>query len=126
LGRRRYAVLATARADGRAHASPVAFVVADGAFWFAIVRGVRLRNLHACPWASVVVMEGEADEREAGERHRAVTVEGPVRLYEGEAFASARGRLDSLWVERHGHPPDWALAIIELRPERVFSHAAPE
>ena len=27
--------------------------------------------------------------------------------------------------ERHGHPPDWAVAMVELRPERVFSHGPP-
>jgi nitroimidazol reductase NimA-like FMN-containing flavoprotein (pyridoxamine 5'-phosphate oxidase superfamily) len=59
LGRRRYCVLATARPDGRAHAAPVAFVVAGGAFWFGTVKGLRLRNLRASPWASLVVMEGE-------------------------------------------------------------------
>jgi F420H(2)-dependent biliverdin reductase len=121
LERHRYCVLATGRPDGRPHASPVAFVVADGAFWIATVAGLRLRNLRATPWASVVVMEGEADEGEEGEPHRALTAEGPVTLHE---VAAAYVRLEAEWLRRHGHPPDWAVAFAELRPERVFSHAA--
>jgi nitroimidazol reductase NimA-like FMN-containing flavoprotein (pyridoxamine 5'-phosphate oxidase superfamily) len=112
-----YGVLATARADGRAHAAPVAFSVAEGAFWVASVEGLRLRNLRATPWASLVLFQGQR-----GERHRALTAEGPVVLYEDEAFAAARGRLDGAWTARHGKPPQWAVALLELRPERVFSH----
>jgi hypothetical protein len=121
LGGRRYCVLATAREDGRAHASPVAFVVARGAFWFGTVAGLRLRNLHATPWASIVVMEGE---EEGGDRlpHRALTAEGPTTLHEGAARDHAFAALRDAWLERHGREPDWAVALVELRPERLFSH----
>jgi hypothetical protein len=112
-----YGVLATARPDGRAHASPVAFSVEGEAFWIATVRGVRVRNLRAVPWASIVLSEGQ---REGA--HRALTAEGPVRLHEGADFATARARLDDDWARRHGHAADWATAFVELRPERVFSH----
>jgi hypothetical protein len=112
-----YGVLATARADGRAHAAPVAFSVPEGAFWVASVEGLRLRNLRATPWASFALFDGQR-----GERHRALTAEGAVVLHEGEAFAAARARLDGAWTARHGKPPDWAVAFLELRPERVFSH----
>ena len=121
LERHRYCVLATGRADGRPHAAPVAFVVADGAFWIATVAGLRLRNLRAMPWASVVVMEGDADEGEKGDAHRALTAEGPVALHE---VATVYVRLEAEWLRRHGHAPAWAVAFAELRPERVFSHAA--
>ena len=126
LGRRRYCVLATSRGDGRAHAAPVAFTVAAGAFWFATVDGLRLRNLRSTPWAALVVMEGERDEDEEGDEpfHRALTAEGPVVIHEGEAFSAAFEPLRQAWVARHGHPPDWAVALVELRPERLFSHAA--
>jgi len=126
LGRHRYAVLATARAEGRAHAAPVAFVLAAGAFWIGTVEGLRLRNLRATPWASLVVMEGQRDEGEPGNdpRHRALTAEGPVTLHEGDAFETAFAPLRDRWVARHGHPPDWASALIELRAERVFSHSS--
>ena len=112
-----YGVLATARPDGRAHASPVAFSVDGGAFWIATVLGLRVRSLRAVPWASFVLSEGQ---REGA--HRALTAEGPVRLHEDADFASARARLDDDWARRHGHAPDWASAFVELRPERVFSH----
>lgn len=126
LGRRRYCVLATARPDARAHAAPVAFVVAGGAFWFGTVEGLRLRNLRATPWASVVVMEGErdVDDPEHGEPHRALTAEGAVVLLEGDAFGRAFEPLRDRWIARHDHGPDWAVALVELRPERVFSYAA--
>lgn len=116
----RYCVLATARRDGRAHAAPVAFVVADGSFWIATVQGLRLRNLRATPWASVVVMDGDADEGEEGIPHRALTAEGSVVLHEVDALA----RFEKQWLDRHTDAPDWATAFIELRPERLFSHAA--
>ncbi len=116
----RYAVLATARGDGRAHAAPVAFVVADGSFWIATVQGLRLRNLRAIPWASIVVMDGDADEDEEGTPHRALTAEGPVVLHD----VAVLSRFEKQWVDRHTDAPDWATAFIELRPQRLFSHAA--
>ena len=121
LGRHRYCVLATARRDGRAHAAPVAFVVGADALWFATVSGLRLRNLRAVPWASLVVTEGGRDEVEP---HRALTAEGPVVLHEGDAFAREFERLRETWLGRHRSRPDWASALVELRPERVFSYAA--
>ena len=120
LADNRYAVLATARPDGRAHAAPVAFVVSEGSFWIATVEGLRLRNLRASPWASVVVMDGEADEGEEGKPHRALTAEGPVSLHD----VAVLERFEQHWLERHTDAPDWARAFIELRPERLFSHAA--
>ena len=121
LGRHRYCVLATGRADGRPHAAPVAFAVADGAFWFATVAGLRLRNLRATAWASLVVMEGQADAGADGEPHRALTAEGPVTLHE---VSAAYARVEPQWLERHGHAPDWAAAFAELRPARLFSYAS--
>jgi hypothetical protein len=44
-----------------------------------------------------------------------------VTLHE---VAAAHVRLKAEWLRRHGYPPDWAVAFAELRPERVFSHAA--
>jgi hypothetical protein len=125
LGAHRYCVLATGRPDGRAHAAPVAFVVAGGALWFGTVAGLRLRNLKAIPWASLVVMEGNRDADEPGDEppHRAFTAEGPIVLHEGEAFAAAFRPLTETWLARHGHEPDWAVALVELRPERVFSYS---
>jgi Pyridoxamine 5'-phosphate oxidase len=116
LGDVHYGVLATSRPDGRAHATPVAFSLAAGAFWIASVEGRRLANLRALPWASLVVFEGGRGE------HRALTAEGSVAIHEGTAFAAVREWLDDAWTERHAHPPDWAVALLELTPERVYSH----
>jgi Pyridoxamine 5'-phosphate oxidase len=124
LTRRRYGVLATARPDGRAHAAPVGFLVADGAFWIGTVEGRRLRNVRAHSWASLVVMEGDADPEVDGRPHRALTAEGPTTVHEGGAFASAYASLEDRWLARYGRAPDWAVALVELRPERVFSYAA--
>jgi nitroimidazol reductase NimA-like FMN-containing flavoprotein (pyridoxamine 5'-phosphate oxidase superfamily) len=112
-----YGVLATSRPDGRAHATPIAFSFEEGAFWIATVPGVRLRNLRKHPWAALVLTEGQRDGR-----HRALTAEGPVALWEGGEFEATRGRLDAVWAARHGRPPDWATAFIQLRPERVLSY----
>jgi hypothetical protein len=120
LERHPYCVLATSRADGRAHAAPVAFVVHDGAFWFATVAGLRLRNLAACSWAALVVMEGNADVGEAGQAHQALTAEGPVSLHEIGDWRL----FETEWLRRHTDPPTWAAALVELRPKRLFSHAA--
>lgn len=116
LGDVRYGVLATSRPDGRAHATPIAFTLAGAAFWVGSVEGRRLANLRALPWASLVVFDGGRGE------HRALTAEGAVAIHEGPALTAARERLDDHWTARHGHPPDWAAALLELRPERVFSH----
>jgi len=120
LDRHPYCVLATARADGRAHAAPVAFVIHDGAFWFATVAGLRLRNLKAQPWAALVIMEGDADVGEVGQPHVALTVEGPVVLHPIDDWHL----FETEWLRRHTDPPTWAVALAELRPERLFSHAA--
>lgn len=115
---RRYVVLATSRPDGRPQAAPVAFVVWNRAFWFASVRGARLRNLRAQPYASIVLMEGE------GPSHRAVIAEGPIVLHEVRDKGSIAAEFRARWTDRHGDAPTWAAAIIELRPKRLFSYDA--
>jgi len=116
LDQKRYAVLATGRRDGRPHAAPIAFSVWRGAFWIATVEGVRLRNLRSRPYASIVVTDG--DERA---RHRAVIAEGAVVIHEGAGAGEADRLFGENWRLRHGGDPTWAAAMIELRPERVFS-----
>jgi len=121
LERHRYCVVATSRADGRAHAAPVAYVVHDGAFWFVTVAGLRLRNLSAHAWAALVVMEGDADVGEVGRPHVALTAEGRTALHEIDDWRP----FETEWLRRHTDPPTWAAALVELRPERLFTHAAP-
>src|SRR5262249_889164 len=120
LGRHRYCVLATARPDGRAHAAPVAFVVHDDAFWFATVAGLRLRNVVAHGWAALSVIEGDADVGEDGQKHVGLTAEGKVLVHEVAEWRA----FEDQWLLRHSDPPTWAAAILELRPVRLFSHAA--
>ena len=117
LERKRYAILATVRPDGRPQAAPVAFHVKDGAFWIATVAGARVRNLKATPHAALVISEGERGN------HRAVRVEGPVTLHDEEALAAVRKKLDAAWEERQGGSlPEWAAAFIELSPESLYSY----
>ena len=116
LDRRRYAVLATGRRDGRPHAAPIAFSVFRDAFWIATVEGARLRNLRTRPYASLVVMEGDARAR-----HRAVIAEGPVIIHEGARIVETDPGFGNAWRARHGRAPNWAAAMLELRPKRIFS-----
>ena len=80
-------------------------------------------NVRARPWASLVVMEGDAPGS-ADPTHRALTAEGAVVLHEGSDFRRALAAVERRWVARHGRAPDWAVALLELRPERVFSYRA--
>ena len=116
LDRRRYAVLATGRPDGRPHAAPIAFSVWRGAFWVATVRGARLRNVSVRPYASIVIMEGDVRPR-----HRTVIAEGPVVVHERIGIMEAEPMFGQNWRLRFGSDPSWAAAMLELRPERVFS-----
>jgi hypothetical protein len=116
LDRRRYAVLATGRPDGRPHAAPIAFSVWRGAFWIATVRGARLRNLRARPYASIVIMEGDVRPQ-----HRTVIAEGAVLIHDGAGMGQADPLFGENWRMRFGNDPTWAAAMLELRPERVFS-----
>ncbi|HLJ61362.1 MAG TPA: pyridoxamine 5'-phosphate oxidase family protein [bacterium] len=116
LERKVYAVLATGRPDGRPHAAPIAFSVWGGAFWIATVAGTRLRNLRARPFASIVVADGDVRAQ-----HRAVIAEGPVVIHDGSELAGVSAEFAEDWRARHGSLPAWAAALLELRPERVFS-----
>ncbi len=116
LERKRYAVLASGGPDGQPHAAPVAFSVWAGAFWVATVAGARLRNLRARPYASIVITEGDVRAH-----HRAVIAEGPVKLHDAGDLTAVDPGLADQWRARHGALPTWAAALVELRPERVFS-----
>jgi nitroimidazol reductase NimA-like FMN-containing flavoprotein (pyridoxamine 5'-phosphate oxidase superfamily) len=113
LAESRYSVLATTTRRERPQARPVAFVVHGDAFWFAIVAGGRLRNVRRTPWVSVVISEGDAGA------HRGVVVDGPVTIHD-EPPADVR----AAWAAKQGSEPDWAVAWLELRPERLLSYAA--
>jgi Pyridoxamine 5'-phosphate oxidase len=106
-------VLATTRADGRPHAAPTSLVLHEQAVWFPTVSGaVRLANLIARPWASLVVMHG------AGSDHVMVTVEGPTAVMDAAADEVAGV------ADRFGRKLVWAAGWIRMAPEKIFSFAA--
>jgi nitroimidazol reductase NimA-like FMN-containing flavoprotein (pyridoxamine 5'-phosphate oxidase superfamily) len=113
LHERRYCVLATVNRQGHPVARPVAFTPFAGSFWFATVRGARLRNLQRTPWASVVIEDGDRGS------HRAVAVDGRVLLTDEPST-----QVVELWERRHRSRPDWAAAWFELQPRRLVSYAA--
>jgi hypothetical protein len=115
LEEKRYAVLGTGRRDGRPQAAPIAFSVWRGAFWIATVDGARLRNLRVRPYAAIVVMEGDTRRR-----HRALVAEGPVVVHEGTRVIDADPVFRGRWNAHHGGLPQWAVAMLELRPLRIF------
>lgn len=113
---RRYAVMATSRPDGRAHAVPVAFIHLDGRIWLGSAAETRhLRNLIQDPVMSLVVM-GPSDDDD----HVALIVEGEGRF--ASDIEAARAALDDVWSKRFGHGLEWADVIFELVPMKVFSH----
>lgn len=113
LEERRYCVLATTTGRGHAIARPVIFTVVEASFWFATVKGARLRNLERIPWASLVVEDGERGT------HRAVAVDGPVRITHRPA-----AELLDVWQARHGSRAEWAAAWFEVQPQRLMSYTA--
>jgi hypothetical protein len=117
LRRRRYAVVASTRANGRPHATPVAFVWHDGEVWLPAVEGaVRVRNVGATPWLSVVITEGDADD------HGVVVLEGPARVL---PLADAPASLADSIAAKGGEFPDWASVWLVVSPSRLLSYAAP-
>ena len=114
LDEMRYCVLATTTGQGRPQARPVAFIAFAEALWFGTGPGGRLRNVQREPWVSVVISDRD------GDAHRAVVADGPVLVCE----APPVGLLES-WELRFESRPDWATRWLELRPERLFSYAAP-
>jgi hypothetical protein len=73
--------------------------------------GILRSYVERTPWVSAVVSEGERD------RHRAVVADGPVTI----ASVPPDGLLDA-WEARFGSRAEWAVAWLELRPERVYSY----
>ena len=110
LDRRAYAVVSSARADGRPHAAPSLFYRRGTEFWLPTVAGsARERNVRAHPWLALTVTEGDHDD------HVAVLIEGPAAvLPPQEAPAEFRDR-----------PGDWAKVWLLLRAEKVLSYAEP-
>lgn len=109
LDRRAFAVVGSARADGRPHAAMSSYLRRDTTFWLPTVAGsVRERNLRGTPWLTMVITEGDRGE------HVVVILEGPAKVIApaevpDDVRSAARG--------------DWVDAWIRLKAERVLSYA---
>ena len=112
---RRYAVLATTRADGRPHAAPVSYAVADDAsIWLPTAAGaVRLSHVARQPWASFAAMEGEDED------HFVVLADVAVRTV---SLDDARAAAATGVVTLRDEP--WIHVWLVLTPSRVLAYAA--
>ena len=116
LARKRYAVLATTRPDGRPQAAPVGYALVGTKFVMALLSDAqRVRNLRHEPHASLVIDENE------GDRHGVVIVEGTTRMLQPlEAGLDMRAP----FRDDAGTLPDWIGILVVLTPERLLSYAA--
>ena len=114
LARKRYAVLATTRPDGRPQAAPVGYALVGTKFVMASLPDAqRVRNLKHEPHASLVIDEDES------ERHGVVIVDGTTRLLQPlEAGLEMRAP----FRDDAGTFPDWIGVLIVLTPERPWIH----
>ena len=96
LDRRVFAVIGSARADGRPHAAMSVYVRRGTTFWLPTMAGsVRERNLRRTPWLTMVIAEGDHPV------HIAVIAEGPAEVVatshvveRGDPLAVVGRRLD--------------------------------
>jgi hypothetical protein len=110
LDRRAFAVVGSARPDGRSHVAMTSYRRRDTEFWLPAVAGsARERNIRAHPWLTLAVTEGDHDE------HIAVLLEGPAEIVElADVPADVRDT----------NKGDWVSIWIRLRAERVLSYAS--
>ncbi len=109
LDRRAFAVVGSARADGRPHAAMSVYVRRGTTFWLPTMAGsVRERNLRGTPWLTMVVAEGDHPV------HIAVITEGPAEVVAlSEVPADVRAAMKG----------DWVNAWIRVIAERLLSYA---
>jgi Pyridoxamine 5'-phosphate oxidase len=109
LDGRAFAVVGSARADGRPHAAMSSYVRRGATFWLPTVAGsVRERNLRGTPWLTMVVAEGDRGA------HIAVLIEGPAEAAApDEVPADVRAAVSG----------DWISAWIRLTAQRLLSYA---
>jgi hypothetical protein len=110
LDRRAFAVIGTARPDGRPHAAMSAYYRRGAVFWLPLVGGsVRERNLRRQPWLTMTVTEGDHGT------HVVVIMEGLAAIVPPAAVPDdVRSAVTGDWVEV------WA----RLTPSRLLSYAA--
>lgn len=116
LNRREYAVVGSARPDGRPHASMSMYIRSGGSFWLpTMARSVRVRNLRTQPWLTLVVAENDDDS------HIAVIAEGPAEVVSQDDLPDdVRAAVD----RAHAYVWKWVDCWIWLKTERVLSYAA--
>jgi nitroimidazol reductase NimA-like FMN-containing flavoprotein (pyridoxamine 5'-phosphate oxidase superfamily) len=109
LDRRKYAVVGSARADGRPHAAMSLYVRRGTTFWLPTMAGsIRERNVSRTPWLTLVIAENDHA------KHIAVITEGPTEVIEPpQVPADVRETVTQ----------DWASAWIRVSAERLLSYA---
>lgn len=109
LDRRAFAVVGSARGDGRPHAAMSVYVRRGITFWLPTMAGsIRERNLRNTPWLTMVIAEGDHPV------HIAVIIEGPAEIAAPpEVPADVRAAVTG----------DWVSAWIRLTAERLLSYA---
>ncbi len=109
LDRREYAVVGSARADGRPHAAMSVFIRRGTTFWLPTMAGsVRERNVGRTPWLTLVIAEDDDT------RHIAVITEGPAEVVEpANVPEDVRAALVA----------DWVSSWIKVSAERLLSYA---
>jgi hypothetical protein len=109
LDRRAFAVVGSARGNGRPHAAMSVYIRRGVTFWLPTMAGsVREQNLRGTPWLTMVIAEGDHPE------HIAVIIEGPA-----EVVAPPQVPADV----RAAATGDWVSAWIRLTAERLLSYA---
>jgi hypothetical protein len=110
LDRRAFAVIGSARPDGRPHAAMSSYVRRAATFWLPTVAGsVRERNVRNRPWLTLVVTEGDRGE------HVVVIIEGPAAAVPpGEVPGDVRDAVTG----------DWVGTWLRLEAASVLSYAA--
>lgn len=108
LDRRRFAVVSTARPDGRPHGVVTGYHRVGDELWLPTMSStVRARNVRSQPWVVLTVTEGDGGD----DGHTMVMLEGSAHAVPAtDAPADLRGRAD------------WADEWLRLSPSRVLSY----
>ena len=109
LDRREYAVVGSARKDGRPHAAMSVYVRRGTTFWLPTMAGsVRERNVSRTPWLTMVIAEQDDT------RHIAVIAEGPTEVVDpADVPPDVREAISA----------DWVSSWIRVNAERLLSYA---
>jgi len=112
VDRRKFAVVGSARADGRPHAAMSLYFRRGTTFWLPTMAGsVRERHLRRMPWLTMVIAEYDHP------LHIAVIAEGPAEVVEpSQVPEDVRAAVTA----------DWVSAWIRVSAERLLSYADEE